>query len=96
MVILEVQCSTLCAHALESAANLPLVRPDTVTGGITNGIVGEGATIVGGQLILPVGIAIGIRDGFLRSTQRAGGVGMVRLAGEKAEQRQNGKHWSFP
>lgn len=51
VVILEVQSGILCAHVLQATANLPLVRPDTVTGGITNGIVGEAAFVISCQLI---------------------------------------------
>ena len=71
-------------HLLELAALLPSVRPGAVIGGIANDVVGNGSAVIGGHLVLPVGIAIGISNGLEHGAQGAGGVGIALLVQEVA------------
>ena len=52
--------SARLGHLLELPAFLPGIRPGTVIGRIANGVVGNGGAVVGGHLVLPVGISIGV------------------------------------
>ena len=72
------------AHLLELAAVLPGVRPGAVAGGIANGVVGNGRAIIGGELVLPVAVAVGIRHGFQRCAHSASGVSVAGLAQDVA------------
>lgn len=47
-------------------------------------VIRNGSAVINSQLILPVAVAIGIRNGLNRGTQRAGGVSILRLAGDAA------------
>ena len=65
---------------LKLAAVLPGVGPGAVGERIANSVVGDRDAVVGGELVLPVGIAVGVRHGFQRSAHSAGGVGVALLA----------------
>ena len=47
-------------------------------------IVRDRGTIVRSQLVLPVAVAIGVRNGLNRGTQRAGGVSILHLGSDAA------------
>jgi len=66
-------------HLLELAALFPGVCPGAVVGRIANGVVGNSSSVVGGHLVLPVGIAIGVGDRLENCAQRASGVGIPLL-----------------
>ena len=66
-------------HLLQLPALLPCVRPRAVAQGIANRVVGNGRAVVGGQLVLPVGIAVSIRDRLEHVAHAAGGVGIPLL-----------------
>ncbi len=53
---------TALAHLLELAAVLPGVGPGAVGERIANGVVGDRDAVEGGELVLPVGIAMGEGD----------------------------------
>ena len=72
------------AHLLELAAILPGVGPGTVAGGIANGVVGNRDAIVGGELVLPVAVAVGIRHGSQCGAHSAGRVSVAGLAQDVA------------
>ena len=65
------------AHLLELVAVLPGVGPGAVAGGIANGVVGDRHAVVGGELVLPVGFAIGVVNCLESGALGAGGVGVI-------------------
>ena len=74
------------ADLLELTALFPDVAPGTIAGRIANRIVGDACAIEGSQLVLPVGIAIGVRVCLNRRTNRAGSEGIRSLALDVAAQ----------
>ena len=71
-------------HLLQLAAVLPTVAPCAVVGQVTDGIGGQCLSVVAGEQILPRAITVTIGDGVQCRAQRAGGVGILRLAEDVA------------
>ena len=67
-------------HLLQLAAVLPTVAPCAVVGQVTDGIGGQCLSVVAGEQILPCAVAIAVGVGIQCRAQRAGGVGILRLA----------------
>ena len=67
-------------HLLELAPRLPGIGPAVVAQGIANGVVGNGLSVKGGQLVLPVGIAVGVGRDLASGEAVGGGVGIASLA----------------
>ena len=84
VIVLEVQRPVLSNHLLQLAACRPGECPCTVVQRIANGVVGNGGTVVRGQLVLPIRITIGVRNRLNRSAQRTGSVSILRLAQDVA------------
>ena len=66
------------------AARAPGVGAFAVVQGISDGVIGNGFTIVGRQLVLPDGVAVAVGNGLLCRSQCSGGVGVLHLAGDVA------------
>ena len=81
VVVLEGQGLIFAGHLLQLATNRPFVRPASIVQRIADCVVGNGSAVVRRQLILPVGIAIDIRNSLNRRTQRASGIRVLHLAG---------------
>lgn len=64
VVVLEGYRCAFGSHALELPPSLPLIRPRAVVERVTNGVVGNGLAIVSGQLVLPVAVAVSVRNGL--------------------------------
>ena len=84
VVILKRQCLTVVAHTLQLAACLPLIPPGTVVQRIADCVISNGSVVVRSQLVLPVRIAMSLRNRLNRSSQRAGGVDILHLADDVA------------
>lgn len=67
-------------HLLQLAAVLPTVAPCAVIGKIADLVRCQHLSIIAGQRVLLRAVAITIGDGIQCRTQRAGGVGILRLA----------------
>ena len=67
-------------HLLQLAAVLPTVAPCAVIGKIADLVRCQHLSIIAGQRVLPRAVAITIGDGIQCCAQRAGGVGILRLA----------------
>ena len=78
-IVDEGSCGSALAHLLELAAILPGVGPGAVGQGIANIVVGNRRAIEGGELVLPVAIAVGIGDRLEGGADSAGGVGVPLL-----------------
>ena len=72
------------AHLLELAAVLPGVGPGAVGERIANGVVGNGRAVIGGELVLPVAVAVGVVHRLEGGAHSAGGVGVAGLAQDVA------------
>ncbi len=75
LIVRVADTRTIFAHTLQLPTLGPGVRPGAVVQRVANGVVGNGASIVDRQLVLPVGVAVGESVGLHRGAQRAGGVG---------------------
>ena len=80
VVVLEGERLSFAGHLLELSANCPLIRPTAIVQRIADCIIGNGSAVVRGQLVLPVAVVIGVRNRLNRSSQRASGVSILRLA----------------
>ena len=80
VVVLEGQGLSVAGHFPKLSADCPFIRPASIVQRVTDCVISNGSAIVCGQLILPVGIAVGIRNGFQRCADRAGSIRILRLA----------------
>lgn len=71
---------------LKLAAHLPRVCPSPIVQRIADGIVGDCLAVIAGQHVLPVAVAVDVRDRFNRRAHYSHGVGILDLgnAVEKA------------
>ena len=74
------------AHALQLPALCPDVRPRAVARRVANRIIGDGRAVVRSQLVLPVSIAIGVRDRLHRRAHGSCRIGIRLLTGHVAAQ----------
>ena len=84
MVVLEGERLSVTAHLLELATNRPFIGPSAVVQRIPDCVISNGSAIVCGQLILPIRIAISIRDSFNRTFQYSGSVSILHFAQDVA------------
>lgn len=80
VVVLEGERLSVSGHLLQLSANRPFVSPATIIQRIADCIIRNRGTIVRSQLILPIRIAVSIRNGFQRRADRAGGIRILHLA----------------
>ena len=73
-------------HLLQLAAVLPTVTPCAVIGKIADLVRCQQLSIIAGQQILPLAVAIAVGDGIQCRAQRAGGVGEIFLCEEAVEE----------
>ena len=85
-VVLERRRGAGLAHLLELPALFPGVVPGAVTRRVANGVIGNGGSVIGGQLVLPVAVPVGERHGFPYSAYRPGGVVVPLLVQNVAAQ----------
>ena len=82
VIVLERYARTFRAHLLQLAAGLPCVRPRPIIGRIADCIVGDCLAVVAGQLVLPVAVAIDVRNRLNRRSDCARGVGILDLGSD--------------
>ena len=66
MVVGELGGGVGAGHAFQHPPGFPSIRPAIVGQRVADGVVGDGMAIVARQLVLPVGVGIGIGHGLLR------------------------------
>ena len=69
VVVLECQRRALRAHALQLAARLPFIRPRAIVQRIAHSVVNNRDAVISSQLVLPVRVAVGIRNRLQSFTQ---------------------------
>ena len=84
VVALEGEGLSFAGHFLELSAGCPFVRPTTIVERIADYIVRNSSAVVRRQLIFPIRITIGVRNGLNRSTKCSGSVGVFHLASDVA------------
>ena len=84
VVVLERQRLSVSGHLLELSSDCPFVRPASIIERIADCIIGNGSTVVSGQLVLPIRIAVGIRNAFQRRADRTGSVSILHFAQDVA------------
>ena len=82
MIVLEVQRPVFSNHLLQLAACRPGERPCTVVQRSANGVVGTGSAVVRSQLVLPIRIAVGIRNSFQHRADRTSSESILHLGGD--------------
>ena len=80
IIVLERYARALCAHLLQLAAGLPRVRPRPIIGQVANRVVGDRLAVVRCQFILPVAVAVDVRNRLNRRSDCARGVSIPRFA----------------
>jgi len=82
IVVLEAQVLGSIGQALQLPSILPGIDPAVIGQGIAYGIIGDCLAVVGGQLVLPAGVPIGIGNSGKLCSQYAVGVGVFLLGQE--------------
>ena len=93
VVVLELHGHAGLAHLLQLSARLPGIGPGAIVRQVADGVIGERSGSdnriailyvcsgrIRSELVLPLGIAVGIQRFFKNITHRAGRVGISRLA----------------
>ena len=82
VVVLEGERLPFAGHLLELSADCPFIRPTAIVQRVADCIVGNGGAVVRRQLILPIRIAVSIRNRLNSRADSAGGIGVAYLAGD--------------
>ena len=82
VVVLEGQGLSVAGHFPKLSANRPFVSPTTIIQRIADCIIRNSSAVVCGQFVLPIRIAVGIRNRLNCSAQRACGVSVLHLGSD--------------
>ena len=79
VVVLERQRLSVAGHFPKLSADRLFVSPAAIVERIADCVVGDRSAIVSSQLILPIRVAVSMRNRLNRSAQRTGGIGVAYL-----------------